>query len=93
MVGTGVLAAGKQLLKGKAQKEADRQEVVAQLDEASRAYDPEDYELPTLDLLNNSESYDVDELSKEVKAAISNKCTTLNSSKKAKDLAGQRLQN
>lgn len=54
-------------LKGKAKAGAEREEVIAQLEEASREYDPQDYELPPRDLLNQGEGYDATELTKEVK--------------------------
>jgi len=51
----------------KVQKQQEREAVMANLEKASREYDPQDYELPPIDLLNRSEHYDVDELTKEVK--------------------------
>ena len=55
----------------KAKKESERQDIIAKLDQASREYDPQDYELPPLKLLNQAESYNVEELTNEVKRKAS----------------------
>ena len=65
-VASALAATGSKLLKGKSSDESERDEVIAQLEEASRDHDPQDYELPPLDLLLQSESYSVEELKREV---------------------------
>lgn len=55
----------------KAKRSEDREEVIASLEKANREYEPQDYELPPIDLLNHSESYNVEELTKEVKRKAS----------------------
>ncbi len=61
----GVATSGAKLLQSKSAG-SEREEVIAQLEEASRDYDPQDYELPPDSLLHTPESYDATELKKEV---------------------------
>ena len=61
----GVAASGSKLLKSKSPG-SEREEVIAKLEQASRDYEAQDYELPTKSLLHLAESYDPTILTQEV---------------------------